>query len=92
MKRYFIFLFLAFSLITEPVRCKPLVAVGGQLPRWGIVGSDISVHGSPRSDSIITKNLRAGTVVRLHEISRPVGDWVMIEPAAWIPMKSICGR
>lgn len=92
MKHYIhlIVFVLALSAFIEPVHCKPLNTYGGQLPRWGVIGEAVSVVDSPRDDANLLYTLPAGFHVRLRELSRPTGEWVMIAPAEYIRLEAVC--
>lgn len=67
------------------------IITGVSLPRFGTLCEEAEVRGGP--DAAIYKPLYvlpAGERVRLREQSNPTGEWVMIEPAKWIPLKAVC--
>ena len=67
------------------------IYMGGQLPQYGKLCYSADVRGGP--DEIVyevIETLPVGTVVSLHELSKPDGTWVMIQRARWIPLRAIC--
>lgn len=51
------------------------------------VCEDTKVWGSPRTDVPVVGELKAGEVILSHEIYQ---DWMMFEPAEWIPLNVVC--
>lgn len=67
------------------------VFIGGQLPYWGEVCESTPVYGGPDAEIYPTFGMvQAGEIVTLRELSKPVGDWVMIQRARWIPLSAVC--
>lgn len=89
MKHLLVIAFALFAYI-EPVHCKPLNTYGGQLPRWGVVGETVQVVSSPRDEASPLYTLPIGSRVRLRELSRPTGEWVMIAPAEYVRLEAVC--
>jgi hypothetical protein len=66
------------------------VFTGGQLPYWGTLCSDAHVYGDPYGLAAPLQTLPAGEIVALHELSKPDSSWVMIGPAQWVALSSVC--
>jgi len=67
------------------------VIMGNTLPREGVICEVATVHGSPREDSQVIGLLSTGTTVRIREQSHGSDrSWVMIKPANWIRLDSLC--
>ena len=90
---------LAFSLLgsTTVERHKDTVVMdgdvimGNKLPEWGTVCGDAEVRGGPDAGIYgVLYIIPDGTSVRLRDQSKPTGEWVMIEPAQWIPITALC--
>ena len=64
--------------------------ISNDLPMWGTTCDEVDVHGSPDDGSTVLSTIRTGERVRLHELSRGVQGWVMIKPAKWIQLASLC--
>lgn len=65
--------------------------VSGQLPQYGRLCFSADVRGGPDETIYeVIETLPVGTVVPLHELSKPDGTWVMIQRARWIPLSAIC--
>ena len=67
------------------------VIIGNKLPEWGTVCGDTEVRGGPDAGIYnVLYTIPDGTKVRLRDQSKPTGEWVMIEPAQWIPITALC--
>ena len=60
------------------------------LPPYGTLCEDANVYGMPEGAEILY-TLPAGEVVQLREQPRfEHRDWVMIKPARWIALSTVC--
>ena len=67
------------------------VIMGNKLPEWGTVCGDTEARGGPDAGIYgVLYIIPDGTSVRLRDQSSPTGEWVMIEPARWIPITALC--
>jgi hypothetical protein len=66
------------------------VIIANSLPEWGEVCIASPVRGGPSEKYGERYSVSVGQVVRLHEASKPYGDWVSIGAAQWMPLKNIC--
>lgn len=67
------------------------VIMGNTLPRYGVLCEDAGVQGNPHDGFKVYYTIPKGETVRLREQSKPTGEWVMIAPAEWIRLSSLCG-
>lgn len=67
------------------------VIMGNTLPHTGVTCEETAVYVSPEEVGLPLSILSIHTTVRLHELSRGVQGWVMIEPAQWIKLSALCG-
>jgi hypothetical protein len=66
------------------------VVYGNTLPEWGEVCTASPVRGGPDESYAERYSVLVGERVRLHEASKPYGDWVSIGAAQWMPLENIC--
>ena len=67
------------------------VIMGNRLPQYGTICGDAEVRGGPDAGIYgVLYIIPDGTSVRLRDQSSPTGEWVMIEPARWIPITALC--
>ena len=67
------------------------VIMGNKLPEWDTVCGGAEVRGGPDAGIYgVLYIIPDGTSVRLRDQSKPTGEWVMIEPARWIPITALC--
>lgn len=66
------------------------IATVPTLPDWGRVCVASEVRSGPDIFYPVVDSLDVGQRVRIHDQSRPNGNWVSIAVARWIPLKNIC--
>ena len=66
------------------------VIISNALPDWGRVCIASDVRGGPDEMYATRYSVSVGQTVRLHDLSQPVGAWVSIGAAEWMPLKNIC--
>ena len=66
------------------------VAMSNTLPDWGYVCVTSDIRSGPEMFYPVVGSVEIGERVRIHDQSRPDGNWVSIGVVQWIPLKNIC--
>ena len=66
------------------------VAAMPSLPPYGVICTATHVYGEPEG-TLVLYSVSVGQIVQLREQPRFAHrDWVMINPAEWIPLSAVC--